>query len=308
MVVYGVRAGKIRAVDGVSFTLDRGEVFGLAGESGSGKTTAALSIMRLIEPPGQIVGGSIRFDGQDVLAMTGEQLRKFRWKRVSMVMQGAMSSLDPLYRVGRQLTEAIRYHEKSTETEAWSRAKELLELVGIEESRAREYPHQFSGGMKQRAVIAMALSLNPDLVIADEPTTALDVMIQAQILDLLRDLQKKLRMSILLITHDVSLLAEFANRIGIMYAGRLMEVGPLGAVIGSPLHPYTRGLISSIPSLKHKKERLASIPGTAANLLNPPPGCRFNPRCSLATDLCMQTEPKLVEKRRDHFAACYNVS
>lgn len=303
-----MRGGIAKAVNGVSFAVQKGETLGIAGESGSGKTTVALSLMRLIEPPGKIVNGSIEFDGQDVLGMNDEQLREFRWKRISMVMQGAMSSLDPLYKIGDQIIEAIRYHEKAARSEAWSRAERLLEQVGIEKSRSRGYPHEFSGGMKQRAMIAMALALNPELVIADEPTTALDVVIQAQIINLLRDLQKKLKISIILISHDLSLLAEFSDRIAIMYAGRLVEISDKKNIIKSSLHPYTSALISSIPTLKGKKERLKSISGNPPNLMNVPSGCPFHPRCPLVTDICRLEEPSLIEKRKAQFVACHNVN
>ncbi len=303
---YFTRAGPVRAVDNVSFYVEKGEVFGLAGESGCGKTTAGLSILRLLPPYGRIVGGRIVFDGTDILKVRESEFRrKYRWKRISMVFQGAMNALNPVFRVGDQIAEAIMLHEKVTKEEAMRRVKELFEKVGIEPSRVNNYPHEFSGGMRQRAMIALALACNPELVIADEPTTALDVIIQGQILDLLKKLKDEYDLSVILITHDLSVIAEMCERVGIMYAGKLVECADVRSIFKEPLHPYTQGLISAIPSLTGPKTRLRSIPGAPPDLLNPPSGCRFHPRCPLATERCRREEPEYVEVRKGHWVACH---
>jgi len=303
---YFTRAGPVRAVDNVSFYVEKGEVFGLAGESGCGKTTAGLSILRLLPPYGRIVGGRIVFDGRDILKVRESEFRrKYRWKRISMVFQGAMNALNPVFRVGDQIAEAIMLHEKVTKEEAMRRVKELFEKVGIEPSRVNNYPHEFSGGMRQRAMIALALACNPELVIADEPTTALDVIIQGQILDLLKKLKDEYDLSVILITHDLSVIAEMCERVGIMYAGKLVECADVRSIFKEPLHPYTQGLISAIPSLTGPKTRLRSIPGAPPDLLNPPSGCRFHPRCPLATERCRREEPEYVEIRKGHWVACH---
>jgi len=244
---YFTRAGPVRAVDGVSFFVEKGEVFGLAGESGCGKTTAGLSILRLLPPYGRIVGGRIVFDGVDLLSIREPEFRrKYRWKRISMIFQGAMNALNPVFKVGDQIAEAIMLHEKVSKEEAMDKVRELFKKVGIEPSRVDNYPHEFSGGMRQRAMIAMALACNPELVIADEPTTALDVVIQGQILDLLRKLKEEYDLSVILITHDMSVIAELCNRVGIMYAGKLVECADVRTIFKEPSHPYTQGLISAI--------------------------------------------------------------
>ena len=297
--------GVVKAVDGVSFTLNKGEVLGIAGESGCGKSTLAYSIIRLVPPPGKIVSGEIYFEGRNVLKLSDESFRKeIRWKKISMVFQGAMNALNPVYTVGDQIAEVLILHKGLTKKEAYNKVYELLSLVGIDPKRAHSYPHELSGGMKQRVMIAMALALNPPLVIADEPTTALDVVVQAQIMNLLKKLQKELRMSIILITHDLSLIAEIADKVAILYAGKLVEYGTAKQIYYNPQHPYTKGLLASIPRLKGEITKLEWIPGVPPDLRFPPPGCRFEPRCKYRMPKCKE-EPPIIEIEPGHYVACW---
>jgi len=294
---YYTYRGVVKAVDNVSFEVEKGETLGLAGESGCGKSTAAYSIIKLVPPPGRIVGGSIIFDGMDITEMSEKEVRdKIRWKRISMVFQGAMNALTPVYTVQKQIVEVLTYHAKMDKKAAVERAAELLEMVGLDRTVLRRYPHELSGGMKQRAFIAMALALNPDLLIADEPTTALDVVVQAQILNLMKRLQKEFNLSLILITHDLSVTAEMSDKVAIMYAGKVVEYGPSELIFREPLHPYSEGLIMSIPSLRNPR-KVKWIPGLPPDLVEPPPGCRFHPRCPHAMDRCKKEEPPLVEER-----------
>ncbi|GAB6148560.1 ABC transporter ATP-binding protein [Stetteria hydrogenophila] len=303
---YFTVAGVVKAVDGVSFTLERGEVLGLAGESGSGKSTIGFSLINLVPPPGRIVGGSIILDGVDITKMSESELRsKVRWKKVSMVFQGAMNALTPVYTIGYQIAEPLMYHLGMTKREALERAAELLEMVGLHRTMLNRYPHQLSGGQKQRVMIAMALALEPPLVIADEPTTALDVVVQAQILNLMKRLRREKNMSIIMISHDLSVIAEIADRVGVMYAGKLVELGTAEQVFNNPQHPYTRLLLKSIPKLRGPVDKLEYIPGTPPDLRNPPPGCRFHPRCPWRMDVCSREEPPLVEVEDGHYVACW---
>jgi peptide/nickel transport system ATP-binding protein len=298
--------GIVKAVDNVGFKLNKGEVLGIAGESGCGKSTLAYSIIRLVPPPGKIVGGRISFMGSDILKMPEEEFRvKVRWKGISMIFQGAMNALNPVYTVGDQIAEVLMLHKGLTKREALQEAAELLKMVGLDPRRLRSYPHELSGGMKQRVVIAMALALRPPLVIADEPTTALDVVVQAQIMNLLKRLQRELKMSIILITHDMSLIAEIADKVAIMYAGKIVEIGDADKVFNNPLHPYTRALINSIPSLRKELKKLEFIPGVPPDLIQPPPGCRFHPRCKYAFEPCSREEPPMVEVEPGHYVACW---
>ena len=299
-------AGVVKAVDGVSFTLDHGEVLGLAGESGSGKSTIAYSIMNLVPPPRKIVSGSIILDGVDVAKLSESELRsKIRWRKVSMVFQGAMNALTPVYTIGYQIAEPLIQHLGMTKREAMERAAELLEMVGLHRSMLNRYPHELSGGQKQRVVIAMALALEPPLVIADEPTTALDVVVQAQILNLLKKLKREKNMSIILISHDLSVIAELADKVGIMYAGKLVEIGTAEQIFNNPQHPYTRLLLKSIPRLRGPVDKLEYIPGTPPDLRRPPPGCRFYPRCPMRMDVCNEEEPPIIEVEKGHYVACW---
>jgi len=299
------RKGEVKAVDGVSFNVAQGEVFGLAGESGCGKTTTALSIMKLVPPPGRIVNGKIIFDGKDLVQTSEDEMRDIRWKKISIVFQGAMNALNPVLTVGKQIAEAILAHEDVTKDEAWKRAEYLLSLVGIGGERAKDYPHQFSGGMRQRVMIAMALACNPKLIIADEPVTALDVIVQRQVLTTIKDLQKKLNLSMILITHDLSVIAQTCDRVAIMYAGKIVEQADVTSIFQRPIHPYTKALIRSFPSIRGSKRSLTSIPGAPPNLLNPPTGCRFHPRCPCSTPICRKEEPMLVEAEKGHLVACH---
>jgi len=297
--------GVVRAVDNVSFELYKGETLGIAGESGCGKSTLAYSLMRLVPPPGKLVSGEIIFQGKDVTKLSEEEFRKqVRWKGISMVFQGAMNALNPVYSVGDQLAEVLMLHQNYTKKEALEMAQKLLKMVGIDPSRIKSYPHELSGGMKQRVVIAMALALMPPLVIADEPTTALDVVVQAQIMNLLKQLRKDLGISIILISHDLSLIAEIADKIAIMYGGKIVEYGSSEQVYNNPQHPYTKGLLSSIPRLHGEIRDLTWIPGVPPDLSNPPPGCRFEPRCPYAHSRCKE-EPPIVEVEPDHKLACW---
>jgi peptide/nickel transport system ATP-binding protein len=303
---FRTKRGYVKAVDDVSFQLEKGEAMGLAGESGCGKTTTALAILKILPSNGEIKGGKILFSNINLLEISEEKMRKdIRWKGISIVFQGAMNALNPVYKVGDQIVEAIRIHEDVTKEEAVSRAKKLLELVGIEPSRFDNYPHEFSGGMKQRALIAMALSCNPSLLIADEPGTALDVVVQAQILKLMRGLKDKLNLSMILITHDLSIIAETCEKTTIMYAGKIVEHGNSLDIFRNPLHPYTVGLISAFPNIKGSRIRMTSIPGTPPDLLHPPSGCRFHPRCKYAMEICRKEEPIEGEVEKDHFVACH---
>ncbi|HKP10457.1 MAG TPA: ABC transporter ATP-binding protein [Blastocatellia bacterium] len=306
-VYFRTEAGVVRAVDGVSFALTEGETLGLVGESGCGKSVTAYAILQLLAaPPAEYAGGEIHFRGENLLALDERRLRRVRGNLISMVFQEPMSSLNPIMSVGRQITEAILEHQKMTKAEARDRATEMLRRVHIPspETRFDQYPHQMSGGMKQRAMIAMALACRPQLLIADEPTTALDVTIQAQILDLLNELQDEMGMSVLLITHDLGVVAETCDRVAVMYAGKVVEYATVVGLFERPLHPYTHGLFRSLPTLNGKRARLAAIPGAVPSPLDFPSGCRFRPRCAMAQELCKQ-EPPLREVVAGHSAACH---
>jgi peptide/nickel transport system ATP-binding protein len=283
VIEYALREKRVRAVDGVSLDIHPGEIVGLAGESGSGKSTLAHAVTRILKPPGVISSGRIRFRGEDIVPMRGEQLRKFRWRNVSLVFQSAMNSLNPVMRVGDQFVDMFRAHERISKRDALSNAGDLLELVGIDRARVRSYPHELSGGMRQRVVIAMALSLRPELLVLDEPTTALDVVVQREILQEVEALQTSLGFAALFITHDLSLLVEFADRIGIMYAGEIVECAPSERLFHNPQHPYTVGLMASFPPLTGEIQRLTGIAGSPPDLADPPAGCRFHPRCPHCT-------------------------
>ncbi|MGD0421990.1 MAG: ABC transporter ATP-binding protein [Candidatus Bathyarchaeia archaeon] len=306
-VSYKTESGYVKAVDDVSFTVNKGEILGLAGESACGKTTTALSVMRLLAP-NAVVEGHILFDrDKDVLQMSDEELRNFRWKSVSLIPQGSMSSLDPVIPVGNQITEAIRAHNKVSKNEAWKNAEKLLSSVSIHPSRAKNYPHEFSGGMKQRAVTAMALALNPRLVIADEPTTALDVVVQKQLLLVLRNLQKSFGISFLFVSHDLSVIGEIADRVAVMYAGKIVEIGMKDMVLKHPSHPYTQALVNSVPKVFGSRQLLHSIPGSPPTGIWPK-GCRFHPRCQFAFGLCREREPELQLAATGALASCHLIS
>jgi oligopeptide/dipeptide ABC transporter ATP-binding protein len=304
-VVYETRQGPVRAVDGVSFDIGDGEHFGLVGESGCGKTTLAKSLLRLLPSNGRISNGEIRFRGDDVVTMDDETLRRLRWREIAMIPQSAMGALDPVYRVGDQLAEAILVHERTTSAEALDRARAMFDAVGLDPRRIGDYPHQFSGGMRQRALIAMALLLNPSLIIADEPTTALDVIVKDQILEQIDRLQRRSRRSMLLVTHDISVVSENCDRVAVMYAGRIMEVAPVEALFATPHHPYTLGLQNAFPTLAGELRDLVAIPGSPPSLIAPPPGCPFHPRCPFAESRCRDTRPPLSAVGPGHFSACH---
>lgn len=307
---YFIMRGAVKAVEEVSFQLEKGEAMGLAGESGCGKTTVALSILKILPPEGRIVSGKVVFKGADIVELNEKQMReKVRWKGISYIFQGAMNALNPVYKVGDQIVEAIRVHEPDvSKGEAEERVGKLLELVGMEPARAGNYPHEFSGGMRQRSLIAMALACNPDMVIADEPGTALDVVVQAQVLKLMKELKSKLNLAIIMITHDLSMIAETCEKLAIMYAGQLAEYGDAVTLFKEPLHPYTQDLIISFPSIVAEKRRMTSIPGFPPDLLNPPLGCRFHPRCKYAMDICRKEVPEYEEIAKDHSVACHFVT
>jgi len=307
---YSTLRGPVKAVDGVSLQVNQGEALGLAGESGCGKTTVALSLMRILPSGGKIMGGKILFKDKDLIMLNEKQMRKIRWKGMSIVFQGAMNALNPLFRLGDQISEAILTHEaKVSKSEAMKRTRKLLELVGLEPKRTKDYPHELSGGMRQRGLIAMALACNPQLLIADEPGTALDVIVQAQVLSLMEELKRKLNLAMLLITHDLSIIADTCEKVAIMYAGKIVEHGDVEDIFKEPLHPYTQGLIGAFPSIKAAKKRISSIPGLPPDLLSPPSGCRFHPRCSYAKDLCKSEDPVEIRvSKGSHFAACHLVS
>jgi len=295
----------VRAVDDVSWKLEKGESLGLAGESGCGKTTTALSIIRLLPKNGRIIDGHIRYSGKDLATIKESELRRIRWKHIAIVFQGAMNALNPVKRISWQIAEAIALHDNMSFDEAQGRVVELLELVGINPSRKDEYPHEFSGGMRQRVMIAMALACRPKIIIADEPVTALDVMIQAQILELLTKLQKELDLSMILISHDLSVIAQTCNNVAIMYGGKIAEYGPAEEVFLDPQHPYTQGLLRSFPDIYGPRDLPPWIPGQPPNLLAPPDGCRFHERCPLAFAECLVREPPLYETRPGHLASCH---
>ncbi len=301
--------GVVKAVNGVSYPLDEGETLGLVGESGCGKSVSALTIMRLIpQPPGKIVSGEVIFQGRDLLKVSEDEIRKVRGKEIAMIFQDPMTSLNPVLTIARQLTEGVELHMGMDGKAARKRAIELLDMVGIPSAKSRvdDYPHQFSGGMRQRVMIAMALSCNPKLLIADEPTTALDVTIQAQILDLIKNLKKELGTAVILITHDLGVVAGMTDRINVMYAGYIVETAPTGELFGNPRHPYTLGLLRSIPRIdEERREKLIPIEGLPPDLVDTPPGCPFAPRCTYAIQKCRETNPTLEPVAEGHRIACW---
>ena len=300
-------AGEVKAVDGVSFFLDRGKVLGIVGESGSGKSVTAYSIMQILAPTGKIVGGSVKFDGRELVGAGEDVMRTIRGNKISIIFQDPMTSLNPTYTVGHQLEEAILLHTNRNRKQARERAKEMLELVGVNEpeKRLRQYPFEHSGGMRQRVMIAMALACEPDILIADEPTTALDVTIQAQILELMQDLQRKLGMSIIMITHDLGVVAQLCDEVIVMYAGSICEQGTADEIFYNPKHEYTKGLMRSIPTVGNDGQRLQPITGTPIDLLNMPKGCPFAPRCDNAMKICLTQRAERMQINQDHAAACW---
>lgn len=306
---YGTMRGDVKAVDNVSFKVEKGDALGLAGESGCGKTSAALAILRLLPWNGRIVDGKIIFDGIDLTKLSDKKLRTdIRWKRISVIFQGAMNALHPTKKIGSQITEGILVHEDVSKKEAFERARNLLDMVGIGAEKIDRYPHELSGGMKQRTMTAMALACNPDLIIADEPTTALDVIIQAQVIKVMKELQRKLNLSMILISHDLSMIAEICTKAAIMYAGKIVESGDIISIYKKPLHPYTQRLIAAFPSILGEKMELSSIHGFPPDLLDPPSGCRFHPRCEYAMDICRKKDPVTVKAGQGkHYVACHLV-
>jgi oligopeptide/dipeptide ABC transporter ATP-binding protein len=303
---YRTAAGEARAVDGISFSIEAGGALGLVGESGCGKSTVARAILGILPENGRVAGGALRFQGRDLVGLPPAELRRLRWEHIALVPQSAMNGFDPVYTVARQLDEAIVAHAAMPAETRRRRMAELFALVGLEPRRLRDYPHQFSGGMRQRAMIAMAMVLDPTLVVADEPTTGLDVIVQDQILQRIREIHERLGKTMLLITHDMAVVAENCDRIAVMYAGRLMEYGGQD-VFRRPFHPYTLGLCNAFPDLGDQDRELISIPGAPPSLLDPPAGCRFHERCPFATAPCAETPPPLVEVGTGHVAACHHL-
>ncbi len=308
-VSFFTPAGEVKAVGGISYDLNYGEVMGIVGESGSGKSVEAYSIMGLLQAPGEVIGGSITFEGEDVLAKSKDEMTQFRGNKVAMIFQNPMTCLNPVYTIGNQLVEALRTHNKDiSKADAKKKAMEMLELVGINnvEKRMKQYPHEFSGGMRQRVMIAMGLICSPQLLIADEPTTALDVTIQAQILELMKELQKKTHMGIVFITHNLGVVAEICDKVSVMYAGKIVEQGRVNDIFYNPSHPYTRGLLRSMPRVDADSyERLIPIDGTPVDMLNTPDGCPFAPRCEECMHVCLKKMPPYVELGDDHRSACW---
>jgi peptide/nickel transport system ATP-binding protein len=304
-VEYLTPRGPAQAVNNVTFSIGAGEVFGLAGESGCGKSTIAHSILRVLRPPAVITGGQIRFRGQEVLTMGDDAIEAFRWRGAAMVFQSAMNSLNPVITVGEQVMDVLETHTKMAPAERRERAEELFEIVGIENKRLTSFPHQMSGGMRQRVVIAIALALNPALLIMDEPTTALDVVVQKDILRQIRRIKEKMGFSILFITHDVSLMVEISDRMGIMYAGEIVELAKSKEIFNNPIHPYTQGLLSSFPSVTGQKRKLSGIPGTPPDLISPPRGCKFHPRCVKCQPIETERAPRLTEVLPGHWVAAH---
>lgn len=302
---FNTSKGQLKAVNGVSFDLEYGEALGMVGESGCGKTTCALSIAKLLPKEGEVTGGKILLEGVDLASMPEEEIRKRRWKDVSIIFQGAMNALNPVMKVGDQIAEAIILHDKAGKEEARRRTSEILEKVEIPATRANNYPHEFSGGMKQRAMIAMALACNPKIIIGDEPTTALDVMVQAQILNLLEKIRKEYKMGFILITHDLSILGETCDRIAVMYAGKIVEMGTVEDIFEKTAHPYTQRLIACFPNIEGEKTIPEGISGTPPNMLAPSSGCSFAPRCHKKQDCCISQEPEARQIGEKHFAACH---
>ena len=303
-------AGEVRAVDGVSFAVEPGKLMGLVGESGSGKTASVLSVMRLLPERARVMGGAVLFEGRDLVKISEPEMRAVRGAKIAMIFQEPMTSLNPVFTIGSQIGEAVRLHQHTARRETLERTIEALRLVGIADPdrRVNDYPHQLSGGMRQRVMIAMALACEPKLLIADEPTTALDVTIQAQILDLIRELQVRLKLAVILVTHDLGVVAQYADDVTILYAARVMEQALCAELFNNPLNPYTRGLLESIPGADgHRHHRLRAIAGTIPNALHPPSGCRFHPRCPMAIDQCARVDPPLEAKAPQHLVACIRV-
>jgi len=300
--------GVVKALNGVNFDIYENEFFGLVGETGCGKSVTALSILRLIPKTGKIVSGEIIFEGENLLNKTEKEMTKIRGSKISMIFQDPSSSLNPVYTVGEKTSETIFFHSLRDKKKAWEEAVKLFRLVGLPspEKRMKNYPHELSGGMKQRVMIAMALSCHPNLLIADEPTTSLDVTIQAQIIELMKDLQKKFKTSVLLITHDLGLIAETCNRAGVMYAGTVVEIGYVRDLFDDPKHPYTKGLLEAIPPLIGNREMLSTIPGFVPDMINPPTGCPFHPRCKRKTGVCIETKPEMTIVGNGHLVACHH--
>ena len=305
---YYTSKGVVKAVDDISFTLKKGETLGLVGESGCGKTTTGFALLKMPTPPGKIAGGRIEVDGIDITPLRENEMRRnIRWEKISMVFQGAMNTLTPVYTIGKQMMETLQEHREMERDEARKRIEKYLNLVGLSGDIVKRYPHELSGGMKQRIAIATALFLEPKVIICDEPTTALDVIVQAQIINLLKDLKEKLDLSFIFITHDLATEAEVSDRIAVMYAGKIVEIGTNQQIYGEqgPCHPYTRNLLAATPRLHERVSELSFIPGAPPDLLEPPSGCRFHPRCSLAMDKCKEEEPPLIEIEDEHMVACW---
>ena len=303
-IEYHTEDGVFRAVDSLTFHLEQGKSLGIVGESGCGKTTAVLALMRLLPESGRIIGGEVLLDGVNLLALSTDELRNYRWARISMIFQGAMNALNPVYTVGKQIEDTLLLHNTVPKSMTRKTKERLLDMVGVSSSRANQFPHEYSGGMRQRAMIAMALACNPQIVIADEPTTALDVMVQAQILDLLKELQRELNLSIILVTHDLGVVAEICDHVLVMYGGELAEYASTDRIYNHATHPYTQRLLVAFPDIQNPEANLASIPGYPPPLDNLPPGCRFGPRCMVSIDICAVKRPSVIEAASGHLARC----